>query len=102
VALQTIKAIAQRRWAEGETPTTTTWYRALEQPEDIERAVHWTLSLPEVFLNTASDPTLLAHTLRAAHRFFDGALEAPSVDAMQAAQARVGAEALFVHGHRTA
>ena len=100
VALQTIKAIAQRRWAEGETPTTTTWYRALEAPEDIECAVHWTLSLPEVFLNTASDPKLLAHTLRAAHRFFDGAHEAPSVDAMQAAQARVGAEALFVHGYR--
>jgi aryl-alcohol dehydrogenase-like predicted oxidoreductase len=100
VPVQTIKAIAQRRWAEGETPTTTTWYRAFEEPEDIERAVHWTLARPEVFLNTASDPTLLAHTLRAAQRFFDAAVEAPSAAAMQAAEVRVGAEALFVHGYR--
>jgi len=29
VAVQTIKALAQRRWADGERPTTSTWYRAL-------------------------------------------------------------------------
>ena len=100
VAVQTIKAIARRRWAEGETPSTTTWYRAFEEPADIERAVLWALSRPEVFLNTASDPILLGHTLDAAQRFFDEGLGAPSREDMDAAAARLDVAPLFVRGYQ--
>ena len=100
VAVQTIKAIARRRWADGETPTTTTWYRAFEEPEDIERALRWALSRPGVFLNTASDPRLLEHSLRAAERVFDAAALAPSPAEMHAAHARLGVLPLFVRGYQ--
>ena len=95
VAVQTIKAVARRRWQEGEKRTTTTWYHAFEAPEDVERAVHWALARPGVFVNTASDPTLLRHTLAAAGRFRG----APGDDEMRAANARLDVEPLFVHGH---
>ncbi len=95
VAVQTIKAVARRRWQEGEKRTTTTWYHAFEDPGDIERAVHWALARPGIFVNTASDPTLLRRTLDAA-RSFRGA---PGDDEMRAAHARLDVQPLFVHGH---
>lgn len=94
VAVQTIKAVARRRWHEGETRGTTTWYHALEEPEDIERAVHWVLARPGIFLDTASDPTLLRHTLAAAERFGG----APTRDEMTSAHGRLAVEPLFVPG----
>jgi aryl-alcohol dehydrogenase-like predicted oxidoreductase len=68
VAVQMIKSIARGPWATTER-THTTWYQPLEAPEDIDRAVHWALHIPGVFLNTVGDLTLLPRVLDAASRF---------------------------------
>src|SRR5437867_12738200 len=68
VAVQVIKSIARGPWATG-TRTHTTWYEPLEEQADIDRAVHWVLGLPGVFLNTAGDLTLIPRVLDAASRF---------------------------------
>jgi aryl-alcohol dehydrogenase-like predicted oxidoreductase len=68
VAVQTIKGIARGPWAAAER-THATWYQPLEQPEDIDRAVHWVLGRPGIFLNTAGDLGLLPKVLDAASRF---------------------------------
>ena len=68
VAVQVIKSIARGPWATAER-THTTWYQPLEAQADIDRAVHWALGLPGVFLNTAGDLALLPRFLDAAGRF---------------------------------
>jgi hypothetical protein len=68
VAVQIIKSIARGPWATTER-SHTTWYQPLEAREDIERAVHWILGLPDIFLNTAGDLSLLPTVLEAASRF---------------------------------
>jgi aryl-alcohol dehydrogenase-like predicted oxidoreductase len=68
VAVQVIKSIARGPWATTER-SHTTWYQPLEDQADIDRAVHWALDLPGVFLNTAGDLTLLPRVLDAASRF---------------------------------
>ncbi len=67
IALQTIKGITLGPWNEKEH-TTNTWYEPLTGQTEIDRATHWVLGRPGVFLNTASDITLLAKTLDAAER----------------------------------
>ncbi len=68
VAVQTIKGIARGPWAATDR-SHTTWYQPLERQEDIDRAVHWVLGRPGIFLNTAGDLTLLPRVLDAASRF---------------------------------
>ena len=68
VAVQVIKSIARGPWAAADK-THTTWYQPLEAPADIDRAVHWALGLPGIFINTAGDLTLLPRVLEAAARF---------------------------------
>ena len=68
VAVQTIKAIARRRWTGNERPHRT-WYEPLAGQQDIDAAVHWVLEHEGVFLNTAGDMALLPRTLDAAARF---------------------------------
>jgi aryl-alcohol dehydrogenase-like predicted oxidoreductase len=68
VAVQTIKSIARREW--GDTPRSrNTWYEPLEEQADIDRAVHWVLGWPGIFLNTAGDIHVLPRVLDAASRF---------------------------------
>jgi aryl-alcohol dehydrogenase-like predicted oxidoreductase len=95
VAVQTIKSIARRRWPEGATPTHTTWYEPLTDPAAIERAVHWALARPGVFVNSASDLRLLGPILRAAASF--GA--APGDAELRRSGAGLGAEPLFIRGY---
>src|SRR5207245_615712 len=57
-AVQVIKSIARGPWATTDR-THTTWYQPLEGQADIDRAVHWALGVPRVFLNTVGDLTLL-------------------------------------------
>jgi aryl-alcohol dehydrogenase-like predicted oxidoreductase len=80
VALQTIKAIALARW-DGREQTAGTWYEPLREQADIDRAVHWVLGNPQVFLNTVGDTTLLSKVLDAAERF---AGERPADDELAA------------------
>lgn len=94
VAVQTIKAIARRRWPDGAKPSHDTWYEPLTDAGDIERAVHWALARPGVFVNSAGDLKLLAPTLRAAESFATARRDA-EVGAMEA---RAGIEPLFVRG----
>jgi len=94
VAVQTIKAVARRRWGPEEKPTTTTWYHAFEDPEDIERAIHWALARPGIFVNTASDPGLMSRSLEAAQRFS----AEPSREEMTAAWESLHVEPLFSSG----
>jgi len=94
VAVQTIKSVALRRWREGETPTTSTWYAALEDPADVRRAVHFALGRPGIFVNSASDLRLLWSMAEAAASF---AAE-PARDEMRRAETRLGVEPLFIRG----
>ena len=68
VAVQVIKSIARGPWAAA-ARTHTTWYQPLEEQADIDRAVHWALGVPGVFLNTVGDLALLPKVLDAASRF---------------------------------
>lgn len=90
VAVQTIKALARGPW-EDKPRTRTTWYEPLEEQADIDRAVHWVLNRPGVFLNTTGDIHLLPCVLDAASRF----REAPSDAAMRATADKLGLEPLF-------
>jgi aryl-alcohol dehydrogenase-like predicted oxidoreductase len=92
VAVQTIKAIARRRWHEDERPTHTTWYAPLTDPAAIRRAVGWALSRAGIFVNSASDLTLLPAALEAAASF-----EAEAAGADSAAEP-VETEPLWVPG----
>jgi aryl-alcohol dehydrogenase-like predicted oxidoreductase len=68
VALQTIKSLARAPW-EGRSPTAATWYEPLTEQADIDRAVHWVLGNPQVFLLTTGDVDVLPKLLDAAERF---------------------------------
>jgi aryl-alcohol dehydrogenase-like predicted oxidoreductase len=68
VAVQVIKSVARGPWATSDR-THTTWYQPLAEPADLDRAVHWALGIPGVFLNAAGDLSLLPKFLDAASRF---------------------------------
>lgn len=79
VAVQTIKTITRRPWGI-RAQTTATWYEPLEDQSDIDKAVHWALARPGVFICTAGDVNIMPRVLEAANR--PG--ERPSEAVMQA------------------
>jgi aryl-alcohol dehydrogenase-like predicted oxidoreductase len=83
VAVQTIKSITRGPW--GHQPQShATWYEPLTEQGDIDTAVHWVLSRPGLFLNTAGDIGLLPKVLSAAARFqADGVTEELEADVAQ-------------------
>jgi aryl-alcohol dehydrogenase-like predicted oxidoreductase len=95
VAVQTIKSIARRRWPENTSPRNTTWYEPLEEQADIDRAVHWALSRPQIFVNSASDVVLLERVLRAAESFGEGS-EDVSMEPIVASREMAP---IFLRGH---
>ncbi len=68
VAMQTIKSVTRRPWGE-EAHNRATWYQPLEEQGDIDKAVHWVLGQPDLFLNTPGDIHVLPRVLEAASRF---------------------------------
>ncbi len=90
VAVQTIKSIVRAPWGE-RTRTRSTWYEPLEDQDEIDRAVHWVLGHPGIFLNTAADTHVLPRVLNAASRF----QKAPATDEMQAQVDRLHMVSLF-------
>ena len=90
IAMQTIKGITLGPWDEKEH-THGTWYEPLVEQAEIDRAVHWVLGRPGVFLNTAGDLALLPKILDAATRY----AERPSEDDMRAMTQRRGMTPLF-------
>jgi aryl-alcohol dehydrogenase-like predicted oxidoreductase len=91
VAIQTIKSIARRPWL-GRPHTRATWYEPLQEQDDIDLAVWWVLSRPEVFLDSVGDVDLLPKVLDAASRFAGPAEDAAIAKLMN----RSAAEPLFV------
>lgn len=91
IAVQTIKSIAYRPWM-GRPHTHSTWYAPLEEQQDIDRAVHWVLQRPGIFLNTVGDIHILPKVLDAASRFQQG----PTETEMEAMVQRLNMEPLFV------
>lgn len=90
VAVQTIKAIA--RGPIGDKPKVhAVWYDPLTEDDAIQRAVHWVLGQPNLFLNTAGDIHLLPKILEAANTF----QTAPAETALQADVANLGMTPLF-------
>ena len=91
VAVQTIKSLARRRWGEQER-NRATWYQPLEEQEAIDKAVHWVLGDPRVFLNTTGDIHILPKLLDAASRFESR----PSEEEMEALVTEKDMAPLFV------
>ncbi len=92
VAIQTIKAIARRRWREDDDAKRFSWYAPITEPEAMRRAVHYVLGQPDLFLNTTSDATLLESILKLASE----TISLPSDEQMMADQESLGIEPLFV------
>jgi aryl-alcohol dehydrogenase-like predicted oxidoreductase len=90
VATQTIKSLTRRPWGE-QRQTRATWYEPLEDPADIEVAVHWVLGREGLFLNTVGDIHVLPRVLEAAARFAGPV----SDEAMREVVERRGMEPLF-------
>lgn len=93
VAVQTIKSLARRRWIEGAEHTHRTWYEPLTDPAQIEVAVHWALSRPGIFVNSAGDVDLLEHVLAAA----ESVSERRRAEGVNPGQ--LGLEPIFVRGY---
>jgi aryl-alcohol dehydrogenase-like predicted oxidoreductase len=90
VVVQTIKSIARGPWGDKKR-TRHTWYEPLEDQEDIDRAVHYVLSRPGLFLNTAADIHLLPKVLDAASRFES----APAEEELEKATTELEMEPIF-------
>jgi aryl-alcohol dehydrogenase-like predicted oxidoreductase len=93
VAVQTIKAIAKRRWQDDSTAHFS-WYEPLTDANAIRRAVGFVLSRPGFFLNSSSDGRLLPMIVEAA----GGGAIAPSAAEIEADIATHRMEALFAPG----
>jgi aryl-alcohol dehydrogenase-like predicted oxidoreductase len=91
VAVQTIKAVARRRWPADYHGKRFSWYEPIDDEAAIGRAVRWVLANPQLFLNTSSDARLLPVILDAA----DNGGEAPNDAALRSDVAELGIEPLF-------
>ncbi|MCF8037847.1 MAG: aldo/keto reductase [Desulfohalobiaceae bacterium] len=76
--LQTIKSAARRKYP-GRHWSHATWYEPLTDPKAIESAVQWVLGIPDVFVISTGDLSILPHILNAAALF----KEAPPKAAMR-------------------
>jgi predicted aldo/keto reductase-like oxidoreductase len=91
VAVQTIKSITRRPYPT-EQRSHATWYEPLTDQASIEKAVHWVLGQPGVFLNTPGDIHVLPQVLEAARTFESR----PSDAEMESMVAEWNMEPLFV------
>ncbi|HEX5947181.1 MAG TPA: aldo/keto reductase [Acidimicrobiales bacterium] len=96
VAVQTIKAVARRRWRPDHEGRMFSWYEPLTDDDALRRAVRWVLGNPQTFLNSTSDAGVMARVLAAAEgdltRPADGEMAA-DVDALDMAPLFDGATA---------
>ena len=94
VAVQTIKAIARRRWPEGGSERRYSWYEPIREEAALRRAVRFVLSKPGLFLNSSSDATLLPALLAAVAE----PAAPPTSRELEADAARLELAPLFVRG----
>lgn len=97
VAVQTIKAVARRRWAPGDEPSRRCWYEPIEEVRAFEHALRFVLGHEALFLNTSSDLVILERSLAAAAALEEGS-NTPSDAAMREVLAGVDAQPLFSPG----
>jgi hypothetical protein len=97
VAVQTIKAIARRRWRDDDDHPRYSWYEPMREPAAIERAMRFVLAEPDLFLNTTSDATLLPTVLEVAARLGDP-VAPPAPDEVAADLEHLAVEPLFDGG----
>lgn len=90
VAVQTIKSLSAGHWGNQEQ-IRATWYQPMEEQSDIDLAVHWVLSHPQLFLNTVGDIHLLPKVLDAAARYESS----PSQAEMQSMLERINIQPIF-------
>ena len=91
VAVQTIKGVARGPWGAGIEPTHSTWYQPLEDENCIKNAVHYVLSQPGLFFNSAGDINILPLVLRAAQ----SPIQCPSTSEMDDMAKQVGLSSIF-------
>jgi aryl-alcohol dehydrogenase-like predicted oxidoreductase len=91
VAVQTIKSVARRRWPEDHAGRRFSWYEPLPPGDELERAVHYVLGHPQLFLNTSSDLRLLPSILEAA----ETPASVPPAAGLHDDAERLGIEPLF-------
>ena len=94
VAVQTIKSVARRRWAEDHGGPRFSWYEPLPAGPELDHAVSFVLGNPQLFLNTSSDMRLLRPVLEAAERL-GPAPAAPAGEVLEADAERLGMQPLF-------
>ena len=79
IAVQLIKTAQRRPW--GDQPHfSATWYEPFNDQHSLDLAIHWALTRPDVFINTAGDIHILPMILEAASRYKGS----PSEQEMQA------------------
>jgi predicted aldo/keto reductase-like oxidoreductase len=67
-AVQIIKTAQRRLW--GDNPHwSTTWYEPYNNQKSLDFAIHWALSEPGVFINSAGDVNVMSMVLDAASRY---------------------------------
>ncbi len=91
VAFQLIKTLCHRPWAEGEPHNRATWYKPLEDQEQIDAAIHWAMGVEEAFINSAADVGLLPKILDSAASYSG----APSDSRMTSLAQKGGWQPLF-------
>jgi len=96
-AVQTIKAIARRRWRDSDESRRFSWYEPIRDEGAIERAMRFVLSEPDLFLNTTSDATLLPTVLDVAGRL-EEPVQAPGQDELDADIDALAVEPIFDGG----
>jgi aryl-alcohol dehydrogenase-like predicted oxidoreductase len=95
VAIQTIKAIARRRWREDDDSKRFSWYEPIREEAALRRAIYWVFRRPGLFLNSSSDATLLKMIFEAAADFDANELEGIET-AVAADVEALGQEPLFI------
>ena len=93
VAVQTIKAVARRRWPDDANDPRFSWYQPLPEGDALDHAVAYVLGRDQLFLNTTSDARLLPAVFAAAERTTAG--DVPSDATMAADTDEAGISALF-------
>jgi len=78
VAVQTIKAVARRRWPADHDGPRYSWYEPMPAGPELRRAVAFVLCRHRLFLNSSSDLRLLEPTLRAAEAAAQGPAPEPA------------------------
>lgn len=96
VAMQTIKAVARRRWPDHAEGPKFSWYEPIRDPDGLDRAVRYVLGSGPFFLNTSSDATLLRPILESASGASAGGV--PTEDELRADDEKFDVKPLFDWG----